>query len=361
MMAEGEVIKLSVAVKDDFEEVYEMHKKYFGELRSPYVWEWEYGGSNPFKSAFVIARHEDKIVATQGMMIIPLVVNGKVYESGKNESLLIDSEFRGRGLYRNLYQFALDEYGKYNIICLWGFTKKEGAFTSVGFSFDRILSRSVLLLDPGRGAQLYKNNKSTALAGKVLKIALYPISFYCRMVFFIKSGCLRNNTNGISVTKALKDENDTVILFEKIRGQYPGLIHIHQDRKYMSWRIDKSPREMISCYAYDNNELKGSMVLEINTGYIEISELIYTDYHVGRLMAGELRRIVNEKRPGTVVYLGNKLNAANRNVFSLLSSLGFLRMKGPNGFVLNIYSSTLKDSLLRLRDWYITGLWTEGI
>jgi GNAT superfamily N-acetyltransferase len=353
------VPEFQIAQQDDIREIYDFHKRYFGEIRSEQIWQWEYGNQNPGDSLLLVARNEQELIATQGMMEIPLLVDGKSYPSGKNESLLIEKDFRRTGLFTRFYQYAFAKYAESGICCLWGFTKRIGQFQHIGFSFDRIMSRSVLTLDFRQAVQLGKVGKKSIPMSLLYRMMIALACLYSRLSILIHR--LIPNFYRPAVHDEFKNPEDLGKLLTEISSRYPRTICIDQNEIFVQWRIQEAPVKIQGIYVYNGDDLQGYLIYELHKQFMEIDDLLFSDVRTGRVLMDELLCYLRKNKIGLVSYSGNRLNALNKNAFRLLRSYGFIRQKGPNGFVLKIFDEDHSGILQNLKNWYITGIWFEGV
>lgn len=358
-MAIQNKIKYQNAKPGDFDEIYNFHLDYFGNIRSEYVWQWQYGKLNPNKSLLLIGLAENKIVATQGAFAIDLIVDGEKICSGKNESLLLDKNYRQKGIFTQFYNYAFTEYSAAQINVLWGFTKAIGPFKYVGFSFDRIINRSVLSLSYTKSVQIGKINRLPFIKSLIYRLGALIILLFSFLLRHFMVLLIKRQAN-IKISDSLKNGNDLVTFFTKIRKKYHGLIHINMDHAFLDWRIYKSPNKIDCFYAYADNDLTGYLILEKTKDFTEILDFCFLTKESSQQLIKKLNNHLINNDIKFITYSGNKLNPLNKIAFQFLKRYGFIRIKAPNGFVLKILNSSHELSLKNLQNWYITSLWNEG-
>lgn len=350
-------IEFSLAEPHDFKDIYLFHRAHFGEIRSEYIWQWQYGDENPLPSVLVVGRANGAIVATQGAMVINLIVNGSSVVTGKNESLLIDPQYRKRGVFSDLYLFAFNEYQKAGMDCIWGFTKAKGPFERVGFSFDRAVQRTILPLASSAALKIAKVDKMSNPKKLIYRVISVVSTIYSTMVFNCKTRFIVKRPH-FEILDNLKFVSDIQSLFIKLRDTNPNLIHIDFNEKYLEWRIEKSPNRISSHYAYSGDILEGYLILEKRDEYLDILDFAFLTEDAGFEIMKVLYRRVSTDKIGFISYSGNRYNFLNRKVFRFLAKFGFFTIKGPNGFVLKVFNKIEKGQ--DLSNWYITSLWYEG-
>ncbi|MCD4677611.1 MAG: hypothetical protein K8S18_16690 [Desulfobacula sp.] len=347
----------------DFKAIYQLHKSYTGERRSIYVWEWEYGKKNPYISILVGVKVDNRYIATQGMYCINLCNNNNIELTGKNESLLIDEKFRGSGLSTRLYNYAISEYSKEEITCLWGFSRKAVVpLQKANFRvyFD-VIERAVLSLSYCNSLKLV-----TAKGGNKYEQILNGLkaiggSFYSKMLFSFFKKSINLNNNEFEFRSKMKSPNDIVNLFYNIKIKHPDIIHIHQDYEYFNWRIEKSPLDIEKIFLYNEDELLGYLFLTFYPDYCEITDFTFCDKYAGEIMTRKIANIISEKEIKFIYYTYNSKNVLNITILSQLKKIGFISTRGPNHFVLRNFKHDKSNVFFNIDRWYINSLWSEGI
>ena len=349
--------------KEELEEIYRFHYKYIVDKRSQYTWKWEYGSLNPYNSLLLAVKDDNKVVATQGMMSIKISFGNMVSITGKNESLLIDSEYRGKSLSTRLYNYAIAEYEKEDISCLWGFSSKAIIpLRKAKFKiFENIMSRMILSTNINQALQLIPKSNLSNSRGLILKAEVCLATIYSSVIFFLRWMFKYKDKNFTTIHTELKSSNDILDLFDKLLLQNSSLIFTYQDAEYFDWRIKKAPFPIKTFFIYEKNELKGYMYLTIHEKYCEITDFTFIEDRYGKLLMCELINIIRQNHYGFVYYTGNKFNVLIDKVFKLLRKYGFLKMKGPSHFVLRNLKFKEEDVLFKIENWYLNELWSEGV
>jgi hypothetical protein len=308
-------IEITRAKVKEFEDIYNLHNKYFGNKRSKYTWKWEYGNKNPNKSILVLAKDDNKIIATQGMMSVPLIINGKRWISGKSESTLIESNYRGTGLFTPLYNLAIDECSNEGMVCIWGFTKKAlGPLKKVNFRiFYKAIKVAILPLNYRTACNVAKLSGISDIKVIFLRIIIKLASLYSSVIFCSRKIFINKQKNHIEITNVLKSYNDIIYLFERLRKKHINLIHIYMDESYINWRISNSPNRTLSFFAYDEDKLEGYLFLTIRDKYIELTDFTFNKKSTGLLLIKNLIEFVDKNNIGFLSYSGNIHNAIRKN------------------------------------------------
>lgn len=346
---------------NSFKEIADFHCEYFGEIRSEYVWEWEYGKSNPYPNVLICAYESGKILATTGMMGVYLIISGQKYLSGKNESLLIRNEYRGSGLFRKLYDKALYESRKNGMYCIWGFSRKAlGPLKRVGYTVvPDSIKLSVLSRSYESAIKLSKASSFSFFKSIFLKIGLVTATIYSLLVLNIriKFPCISKSIYNISDTMANKDDVEN--FYKRLQSKYKKMIYLFLDEEFINWRIDRSPVKFEKKFLYRNNALVGYYFISNRIDFLELADFTFEEINDGKVLFNELISYIKTNKIGFISYTGNIRNELNQVQFKFLRRYGFIRVKGLNDFVLNVDGFKYQGSL-NIKNWYITGLWAEG-
>jgi GNAT superfamily N-acetyltransferase len=259
-------------------EVYLFHRHYYGERRTRYIWNWQYGTINPFPSVLIGGKNRNGLIATQGMFSINLKTANGIELTGKNESLLIEESYRGLGLSKKLYNFAIQEYKKENITCLWGFSRKAIIpLQRAGFKvYFNVIQRSVLSLDVLNVINIV-NKRKQPVYKKVVGILTSVMATITSKILLKYSAFKITKFEGesLSITNTLRNNNDLLSFYETIREKFPNLIHINQDYDYYNWRVELSPRKIKKRFLYFDNQLVGYLYLTYREQFTEVTDLTF--------------------------------------------------------------------------------------
>jgi len=349
--------------KEEISEIYEFHYLYAKDKRTLYIWQWEYFDLNPASSILLAVKVNNKIVATQGMIAIYLRFGCKIVLSGKNESLLIDSEYRGKGLSTRLYSYAVEEYAKVNISCLWGFSRKALIpLSKAGFVvYKDVVKRMVLLTSYRQSIHLLHKQHSLSLTHLLIRMAILPATIYSNLVIRFRRMISSTISKNYIIQETIRTPDDISLLYSRIVIEHPNLIYIDQNASYFNWRILRSPHPIKTYFLYERNELKAYLYLKVCDKYCEITDFTFVEKAYGKNLLLFVSKEILTRNYGFVYYTGNNSNRLSRKVFDLLFTFGFLKINGPNHFVLRNFTFTDVKELFEIRNWYFNDLWSEGI
>jgi len=360
MPNQSEEIQFLRASRSDLDEVYDLHILNEGEKRNRYIWEWEYGNGNPLGSLLLIAKHRDKIIATEGMFIIPLIIGEKVYYSGKDESTLVDLAYRGKGMGDLLYNFALQEFKKHGVACVWGFTRKALKLVKrAGYSsYPDAIKRAVIAFNYSNTYQLVRASKKFNFKPFLLKTIIAIVAVYSKFV------CSLHTKQKIQFNQSTSDKllypDDLIKLYEKVGIFSPKQLSIYPNNTFYEWRVLKSPKNKWQLFIYQNGEIAGCLIVTLHDGSAEILDFCFINTKVGKMLLQKFIEFSKGNNISIAFYTGNHTNYINKGIFSLLKKFGFLITNAPNTFVFKELNYTGNFDLFDITKWYINGMWSEG-
>lgn len=350
----------------DIESIVSFHNATYGNSRTPEQWIWEYKGNDPESSVFVLITDNGRVIATQGMLPIDIFVRGRKILSGKSESTLLDPKYRGGTIFSDLYEFAVSKCKDREMHCIWGYTGAIKAFKKFQFRVFDIMYDSSLLMDFQAGLSEVWHSESTFVRKIAASIRLVLV-WLRSTIAGIWGESLGSSKNRFSIKENLESQADLDELYERLRTEYPDLIHIAQDEGYLKWRILDHPfLNYTRFFVYEKELLRAYVYVNASDRRIAyLTDFTFEDAHAGYfLLQRVLKQLRQAKKPVYVSFFGNAENPLVSNVFDLLRRFGFSRKRARSSmsFVVRNLSLQGEDEqcLFDVRNWYMCGLWTDG-
>lgn len=324
------------------------------------IFRWEYGHED--KVFCYIEDANEKVVGAQGM--IPILVNtgNNIALSAKSETSYLGESTRGKGLFRQLYSAVIEESKENGIEFIWGFTALGPVWKKLGFHVKNecLVNCSVQV-------------RPLTFTAKTLK----PRAF----LGFIKSWALSNKTKRVNrrSKSRLKESpehwhiqdkpfnsNDIRSLHDQIRSNNPKLISLDMNESFIAYRIEENPFvDYETRYVYnEDRQLLGYYYLSINMerGIVFISDLTALNTDVKEYLISEaVSKAISTKGIRTLRMFGNVLNPLIAESFQILERHGARSYDSEMYIVLLPLKGESQESLQQFNNWYINGLWTEGI
>lgn len=361
----------------EIKDVIKFHNKYFMDNRSTAIWKHEYQSYMPEKYVFCIAKKDNEIIGTNGMLPIQLKIQKKSVLTSKGESSLIALNYRGSPIFRNLYQFVIDKLEKRDVKIIWGITNFGLVWKRIlHFNvFDKIFKNSIIFINFKNSFIFIKNrlineNQKKGLKYPIIIFVTLCLLFYKLYFFFfaIKRFFLRliSQNEYFSVEK-VNNTSDIENLLESVNNEF-NLIQIEQQKEYLNWRIYDNPiLDYKTIYIYkkgNKKRLLGYAYFSINksknTG--GITEFVSINKSVSEILINRGFSFFKENKVGFCRYFGNSKNTIVNHTLKYLRKNGFLNIKENSSFIFKSLTKYEIDEKYENnpKNWYITGLWTEG-
>lgn len=328
------------------------HNNQYSTNRTIDNWIWEYKGNVPNKSVFAVAEDNKDIVGTQGMLPIYLNIAGRVYLTGKSENSLISSLYRGKNLFKNLYEFTVALCKKQGMVCIWGFTSARKVWREkLNFqTFDTLYS-SYLILKPLKTFRMLSKNKSSDI-----KLKMFIFMLFGYLSFIVKQKKVKQQC--YMLEHGLRSYDDINVLYKTLRKQFPSLIHLDLNKEYMFWRMDNNPNFKYEFYyIYDEHCLKAYCFLHKKDNIVKMDDFTYLDTDAGVFLLSSI--IKDCEQENAITFFGNIYNSFIYDVFVLFKKFGFIKIKENDNIVLKNISVD-EDVVYDVKNWYMNGLWGEG-
>ncbi|RKX22390.1 MAG: hypothetical protein DRP35_02035 [Candidatus Zixiibacteriota bacterium] len=343
----------------DIEEVISFHNRLYNDKRTSEQWLWEYKSEYPDNYVFTVALDENRIISTQGMLPIITVLKGKNLLCSKSENSLLDTDYRGKTIFHDLYEYAMDKCEKKGMRFVFGLTtavkvmeKKLGFHVYVDAMYK--LTTSLNFGAAQRDIFYSKRN----IFKKIVKSMLVS---YQHITSSFKRRNIKSKSDNYSVKQKLIDIKDMDIFYKHLRDQYPNLIHLYQDEIFMRWRIHNNPFiEYKTYFLYQGERLKAYCYFNSQdriTAYL--SDFTFEDTEAGIFLLEKIMTDLCKEKIAYISFVGNVKNDLINKTFKLLKKSGFTS-SGFMPFIIRNISFEDEDYLYDINNWYINGLWTEG-
>ncbi len=320
------------------------------------VWDWEFDTLK--NTVFTMAKDGALIIGTQSMLPLELCIGDKVVNTAKSETSYLNGNYRGKKIFEQLYQLAIDEIHKRGSLLIWGFTPAIKAWRNnlkfMAYDDEMLIAEGLVGYYPLR-SNAWKSRNLLVAIGKYGIVNFH--SFQNRMKL---NGVLKSR-NDIAVSESLRNKNDITNLYSEIRGGQLDAITLEMSPTYINWRLDANPVIKYSKkYFYIQNRLIAIAIYAITDGKLILSDLTYIGDDT--VLKHVLKYLVKNNKCHSIQYWGNKSHPLNQSIFSVLSSMGATtRVDTSRCFVYkNLDESNSYIMPTELSKWYINGLWTEG-
>jgi hypothetical protein len=355
--------RIREATNSDIDRVVSFHNQNHKDERTSHQWLWEYKSHHPDLAVFTVVEDGNRIVGTQGMIPIHLGFRGGTHLSGKSESSLLETEYRGGETFRKLYAFAMSLCRAKGMCCVWGLTTAGKVWREkLSFSVhdDAIYtSASALNLRLSlSGISGKRNTIDKVVAYVVTTLACLYASVRRRLFFYGKAA----EEKRFSIEQVPRSYRDLDQLYERLTTKHTDLIYIRQDEDYLRWRIIDNPNvRYMSCFLYEQDLLQSYCYIGTgNRSAAYLTDFTFADDDAGAYLLQEVIERLRNRKVAQVTYLGNVKNPLIGTVFNLLNRCGFIKRRSPLAVVIKNITCEDEEAIHDIRNWYLNGLWTEG-
>lgn len=324
------------------------------------IFKWEYG--HPDKVFGYIEDLNGKVIGALGMIPIYLTTKTNLVLTAKAETGYLAASAQGQGLFRKLNTKVVDKARENGIELIWGFTALGPAFKKIGYTTkNEFLYYSTLQIRP------------SSISIKLIK----PSNFVKYVRSFIdshKANRFHNKTKshiketfkGVYVEERLKEPDDIRFFCKRLKDENRDIISIEMNRDYLSYRIDKNPFiKYKTSFVYDKEKkLLGYYFLSIkeDQGRAYISDVTALDRNVKEVLISlAITEVIKNRRIKSIKMFGNLLNPLIAETFDILDQYGANKKDSELYLVLLVLNDKGTQIFEKLENWYINGLWTQGI
>lgn len=327
------------------------------------VFDWEYDHDK--KVFCYIENEEGEVVGVQGMIPFELHVGDQLMLSAKSETSYLAQSTQGKGLFKKLYQKTLDDAHTNGINHVWGFTSLGPVWKKLGFE---VQNTSLFQYHIQMRKRNFFGTSGDPNKNIIKELAKYLLAFQKQLKTNLQlKRELKKSQADFSpfvLRDSLQKEQDLLDLYTALRERYPNLIHLKMNTYFLKKRIDLNPFvHYTKRFLYNKaGLLLGYFILALKDGIDSafISDLTVIDQkHKAGLLALALKEIRQHPEIKSVKLFGNYLNE------EIMHTMNCLAIYGHSSYDTQMYivSKTLGevDHCANFSDWYINGLWTEGI
>jgi len=346
----------------DAEEIVSFHNAAYGDSQKPEHWMWEYRGHYPNLSVFAVITDAERIIATQGMIPVYINVGGRRVLSGKSENTLSNPDYRGKGVFQGLYEFAVSMCKLKGMQCVWGFSSSDKALNVLRKCqfriYERMMYTAISITSLRYAPSEILEQGKAGLKERVLRFVGFSLLWLYASLFRVTC---RVPDKGFLVREDLVRQQDLDDLYQHFRQVYPGLIHVDLNAEYLHWRVYGHPIFKYKTYfVYEGDVLRAyAFVNAHNRRHAYLTDFTFESVSAGKVLIQRVLRDMRAEDVGVVTFFGNQSNPAAKKTFELLRKFGFVK-RGWTYFVLRNISFEDERSLFDPTHWYMNGLWTEG-
>jgi GNAT superfamily N-acetyltransferase len=358
-------IDFGLATVEDAREMVDFHNRFyghfFGSVRDPEYWIWEFRSYEPEKSMFISARDEGKLIGTTGITAMYVDIGDKCVLAARGRSALLLPEYRGADVYFRLFEYLITTLRSRGMAFLWGWTATPKLVTRLGFHTGPDID---VLVRPGSlraqiAWKLREDTRAWRRIGSVCKATIYWF-----LTTITRSNPRVKPREGYELIKeGTIDEGLLQGLLERMKSGHDNIVSIRYDEEFLRWRIREHPLQKYDEYqVLQGGELRAYAFVTLSEGTVSISEIISEDDHATALLLSAILKDYSRKA-GRYRIIVNPEDCLVRNLSVQLRRFGFKvdeRMKKPLHTAVMDLADIFSEDLYDFRYWHVTALWFES-
>ena len=354
-------LELAPARPEDAPELVAFHNRTYGARRTSDFWNWKYRDHLPGKSVYVVARSGGDVVGTQGMIPIRLCLAERVELTGKSENSLVDTGFRGRGLWNRMYREALAQCRDRGMTAVWGFTPVESArrgLARLGFAIHDVMVQAVAVLNTGPMLKVIWNSQESILGRLGAAVATPGAWCWSKLR---RRGSKNDIEYGCGPFPAGLATGEIAALYEHIDRDSPDLVHLDMNEEYLRWRVLEHPRFRHELWhARRNGKLVAiALVNESQLLRPAILELAFVEQRDAAGLLARMTELYAASGAGALTFWANRTNRHGRMLLAAARGLGLFSRPARSSFVVKDIADSGEPRMDPSR-WLLSALWFEG-
>jgi hypothetical protein len=320
---------------------------------------WQYHNGD-YSTGLFFTQNNDRYIASQGMIPIYLSIKGKKTLTAKSESSFLLPEFRGKGIFEDLYFHTIETSKKDGIKLIWGFTALSNVWRNkLKFDVDDgIIHESELQIRFLKSiSSTWRSNQSYITKAKLSLKAILALTKGRRIPKATNeyTAELLDIKNGSHLEAILE-------LYKKWEINYPTFISIHLNHEYLTWRISNNPMINYKIIGiHKNQQLVGLGIVNDTSNKAYLVDFIVPKKEYLPHCFNELLRF--SKRFHSIshlIYWASYKNEYTHQIHALCESFGAFRyVNNSMNFVIKNTEETATNTI-DFAEFCINGLWTEG-
>jgi hypothetical protein len=225
---------------------------------------WEFLNGPCGKAIFSVAvdtENDDRVVGGHSVIPIEMVDNkGNIYFTAKSEGILIDPEFRKNFTFLKIEKLLFDKTNEQKIKYLWGFTHDEVHPKLMRFDMPFRSNQGMRVLSPfGAASYLSSLNPANKAISRLKILMLCLFSWVKGMAPLFRS---REYAKYTFSEEKLVDKTN---LFKSSVDPNDTFYFIHQDKKFLQWRLydNPHPNDYKEFHLYKEGRLVADVIVNI--------------------------------------------------------------------------------------------------
>ena len=362
-------VKIRLATKNDASSINLFYNKMYELNRTETQWDWEYGDSALKKAFFAVALVDGKIVGTQALIPIDIVINKKIILSAKSEETLIHPSYRGVGIFEKMYDFLIPIAKNAGISFIWGFTPAVKPFYRVGFKSPTITEQFYAPLSFKIAQGVALNIEKTGLLKKYFYKLIYPLAALRFRGYSIFSNVTISAKSDYKIEEIFNLPPDIHLLSQAFSEQWH-VPTVNRSQDYLYWRVLNNPhcKSRILVFSY-KEKILGMICFSVTEkleGYIvDLIAVASSEFSIDidLVISSLLSKATNEMKISGATSIRGWCFGSNQfsQVLRRVSKrLGYLHINRGEPMVIYSVDNNLEQSE-KFSESYLSRILTEGV
>lgn len=322
------------ASKADYQSINDFHNRIYKSNRSLEQFSWEFERAPAGESVYIIALDGDRIVGTN--CVIPIELYNSAtgpFLSGKSEDTLVDPDYRGHGIFNQIYNVLFEECVNEGIEVIWGFTPARAPFKKIGFEIPYDHSQSLMVFDVLKSFDYLK--ALNPANGLLDKLKIFGLSLYSYFRWKLTSPSIQ-----IQLNREKPDFEELSYFLNKQIDSSDEFTSIYSSPDYLKWRFQTNPYLKNLLYLTHRDKegnLKASAFVNIDAN--DVAHITFITFHSVDSKAereGIVYELSNRIRQKKAIALRNWVfshTAVNKQELEAFKESGHVVLNRGMGFV----------------------------
>lgn len=161
-------------IKDgEAEKCNDLHNRWYKTNRTLKQWHWVFlqNSYEPDKPLYTVAVDNDNIVGTQTFIPIKMIDENGIFWTAKSEGTLVDPAYRGKQIFKKMYDLFFDYAEKNKFVYIWGFTTATKALERINFKIP-FKTTQIFLPFSSRAVSMLSKTDTKSIITLMYKIGL---------------------------------------------------------------------------------------------------------------------------------------------------------------------------------------------
>jgi N-acetylglutamate synthase-like GNAT family acetyltransferase len=314
-------------------------------------WEWQYADLPSGDSRVFIVKEKEKILGYYHIPVYQMKVFDGIKKVAMIQDVAISSQLRGRGVFRSLAQYAVDELQHSDIDAIYTFPNNKSIHTFLKYNNFTLVEKLPVYISPVSSSRII--SKKLKLCG--VEVFLGRLIDKCLSMFLMnikKQGVIKQHHE---IDQHLAD------IFSSYQNQHN--VVLDRNRDYLNWRYVRKPNQKPYIFSLEQDgQIQAVAIFKVDELF-GIPCLVLMDFAAKVSENNALLQLILEIKKSPEDYVDEEFDmmftAGTGEFFRQLRKIGFFRIpQALNPRPLNLLTKNLKlpsdSDISNSVDWHVT-------